>query len=85
MPLISPLSGSVTSGEELFFKISLAQWSLKNTFFGKNMIKGMAYFRNPPDPAQGTTLPGEKDPLDFPLIARRDLPVILELNMKEAI
>jgi L-ribulose-5-phosphate 3-epimerase len=72
VPLLSKLSGSVGFKDGLFFKISLAQWSLKTAFFGKNMLTGMAYFKNPPDPSQGIALPGEKDPLDFPLIARRD-------------
>lgn len=72
VPLLSPLSASARSKEGLFFKISLAQWSLKTTFFGKNMITGMAYFKNPPDPSQNTPLPGERDPLDFPVIARQD-------------
>jgi L-ribulose-5-phosphate 3-epimerase len=72
VPLLSPLSASAKSREGLFFKISLAQWSLKTTFFGKNMMTGMAYFKNPPDPSTGTPLPGERDPLDFPVIARQD-------------
>jgi len=72
IPLLSPLSVSGKYRGELFFKISIAQWSLNNTFFGKDMVKGMAYFRNPPDPSQGLPLPGEKDPLDFPVIARQD-------------
>jgi sugar phosphate isomerase/epimerase len=72
IPFLSPLSVSAKSKGELFFKISLAQWSLKTTFFGKNMMTGMAYFKNPPDPSQGTPLPGERDPLDFPVIARQD-------------
>jgi sugar phosphate isomerase/epimerase len=72
IPLLSSLSGKISPEEGLFFKISLAQWSLNNTFFGKDIMKGMAYFRNPPDPSQGMPIPGEKDPLDFPVIARRD-------------
>jgi L-ribulose-5-phosphate 3-epimerase len=72
IPLLSSVSGNVSSREGLFFKISLAQWSLNNTFFGKDMMKGMSYFKNPPDPSQGVPLPGEKDPLDFPVIARQD-------------
>ena len=72
IPLLSKLSDATGSGNELFFKISLAQWSLNNTFFGTNMGAGMLYFRNPPDPSEGKPLPGEKDPLDFPVIARQD-------------
>jgi sugar phosphate isomerase/epimerase len=75
IPLLSPLSAASTSSRELFFKISLAQWSLRSAFFGKNMITGMAYFKNPPDPSLGTPLPGERDPLDFPVIARQDFGV----------
>lgn len=51
IPFLSPLSSSAKSREDLFFKISLAQWSLKTTFFGKDMTTGMAYFKNPPDPS----------------------------------
>jgi len=72
MPAISALPFTGKSGEGIFFKISLAQWSLRQSFFGKDMMKGMAYFRDPPAADQETTLPGEKDPLDFPVIARRD-------------
>lgn len=72
IPLLSSFSGKVKSQEGLFFKISLAQWSLKTTFFGKNMMTGMTYFRNPPDPSRAIPLPGERDPLDFPVIARQD-------------
>ena len=73
LPLLSSVSRNITSREGLFFKISLAQWSLNNAFFGKNIANGMVYFKNPPDPSQGEVqLPGEKDPLDFPVIARRD-------------
>lgn len=72
VPFLSKISGAVGFGDGLFFKISLAQWSLRTAFFGKNMVTGQAYFRNPPDPSQGIALPGEKDPLDFPVIARRD-------------
>jgi len=73
MPSFSAIHYTGLSGNDLFFKISLAQWSLHRTYFGTNMLKGMAYFRNPPDTDQETTLPGEQDPLDFPIIARRDL------------
>jgi len=72
IPLLSPLASNAKSRRDLFFKISLAQWSLKTTFFGKNLLTGMAYFKNPPEPSQGIPLPGERDPLDFPLIARQD-------------
>lgn len=72
MPAISALPFTGKSGEDLFFKISLAQWSLRKSFFGNDMMKGMAYFRNVPDTDQEAALPGEKDPLDFPIIARRD-------------
>lgn len=72
LPAFSALSSTGVSRNELFFKISLAQWSLNKAFFGTNMMKGMAYFRNPSDTDREATLPGEKDPLDFPIIARRD-------------
>ncbi len=72
LPTFSALSSTGVLRNELFFKISLAQWSLNRAFFGTNMMKGMAYFREPPGPGQETILPGEKNPLDFPIIARRD-------------
>jgi len=72
MPSLSAMNYKGIFKQDLFFKISLAQWSLHRTFFGENMMQGMAYFRNPPEPGQEKALPGEKDPLDFPIIARRD-------------
>ena len=55
------------------FDISLAQWSLHNTFFGQaTMEKGWGYFREVllSDPDQ--LLQGEKDPVLFPAMAKND-------------
>ena len=71
VPSLSALSNTGIVKNELFFKISLAQWSLYRTFFGTNLMQGMAYFRDP-EANKDKPLPGEKDPLDFPIIARRD-------------
>ncbi|NRB62182.1 MAG: TIM barrel protein [Saprospiraceae bacterium] len=52
------------------FKISLAQWSLHNTFFGESLRKdGGTFFRQmiQEDPAK--VLMGEESPDDFPRIA----------------
>lgn len=64
--LAPTLLKSCTSGSKLFFKISLAQWSLHHTFFGKTIHWDL--LATDPD----AILQGTKDPLDFPLMARRD-------------
>lgn len=54
----------------LFFSISLAQWSLNRSFFGKSREAGWEAFgnalRNDPD----SLLQGELDPKNFPSIAK---------------
>ncbi len=60
------LMAKASSGSRLFFRISLAQWSLHRTFFGDNIHWELLH--TDPD----AILQGTKDPLDFPVIARRD-------------
>ncbi|NOY37106.1 MAG: sugar phosphate isomerase/epimerase [Chlorobi bacterium] len=57
---------SCTTSPKLFFKISLAQWSLHRTYFG-DPIRWELLQTDPDAILQGT-----KDPLDFPIVARRD-------------
>lgn len=67
--LAPSLLSSCRMGNRPFFKISLAQWSLHRTFFGQ--INWMTFgMQLRTDPA--SVLQGERDPLDFPLMARQD-------------
>ena len=51
------------------FRISLAQWSLHRTYFGDSFGPGFFdAFRADP----GSVLQGDRDPLDFPLLAREE-------------
>ena len=56
----------------LFFNISLAQWSLHKSFFGKSFELGWEKFgemmRNDPS----SVLMGDIKPIDFPVIARQE-------------
>lgn len=60
------LLNACTAQPKLFFKISLAQWSLHRTFFG-DQIHWELLATNPDGILQGSA-----DPLDFPIMARRD-------------
>ena len=62
----------------LFFNISLAQWSLHRSIFGKNWLlpwespeKFNAILHSDPM----SLFQGEIDPLDFPIVARRDFDI----------
>lgn len=58
------------SNEKLFFKISLAQWSLHKSFFGGSLNWqefGKNLMTNP-----NANLKGDIDPIDFSIIAKRD-------------
>ncbi|MEX0661316.1 MAG: sugar phosphate isomerase/epimerase family protein [Balneolaceae bacterium] len=64
------LTGCSKAENELFFKLSLAQWSLHKTYFGDSLQSGFANFgqtlqNNPEDLLQGT-----EDPLYFAQYAR---------------
>ncbi|MEM6320834.1 MAG: sugar phosphate isomerase/epimerase family protein [Bacteroidota bacterium] len=63
---------SDTSMKDLFFKISLAQWSLHRTFFGEvNFLTFANALQTDPD----SVLKGKRDPIDFPMIARKEFGV----------
>ncbi|MEM9329328.1 MAG: sugar phosphate isomerase/epimerase family protein [Bacteroidota bacterium] len=85
--IVSSCGGNPTSGEStaegeanaapteaasMFFSISLAQWSLNHSIFGKSRELGWEEFgkrlKNDPD----SLLQGTIDPLDFPSIAKND-------------
>lgn len=57
---------------ELFFDISLAQWSLHRSFFGEEtMQKGWEYFgRTIRNKDYGELLKGNMEPIEFPTIAK---------------
>ena len=58
--------------DPMFFKISLAQWSLHNGFFGDALDKGWANFHEMLAKDPSSVLRGHIDPLDFPAIARKE-------------
>lgn len=65
--------GNETAGAvPLFFSISLAQWSLHRSFFGKSRELSWEEFgkrqRSDPD----SLMQGELDPLNFPIIAKKE-------------
>lgn len=72
------LSGCASSGTQsatedtdpLFFKISLAQWSLHRSFFGDINQLGWAAFGKRLKSDPDSLLQGELNPMDFPRIAR---------------
>ncbi len=59
--------GKVT---DMFFKISLAQWSLHKSFFGPSRDGGWEAFSKALQTDPDSLLQGTIDPLDFPSIAR---------------
>lgn len=73
----SPFSflGCAPQQNDLFFKISLAQWSLHKTYFGDSLEQGFQFFgealqNNPEDLLRGT-----EDPLYFAQLAREQFDV----------
>lgn len=60
---------------ELFFDISLAQWSLHKTFFGDSLEQGWEYFGNALQNNPEDVLRGEEDPLNFARIARQQFDI----------
>ncbi len=67
----------VTSGDELLFKISLAQWSLHRAYFGGSPgdTVGWEAFGQMLYSDYRSLLAGDIDPLDFPVLARRDFDI----------
>lgn len=55
-----------------FFKISLAQWSLHNSFFGDALANGFGAFGKALMTDPDSLLRGPLNPIDFPTIARKD-------------
>ena len=64
----------VEASADLFFKISLAQWSLHRSFFG-DAISSWDNFGKLWDESPDNVLLGELKPVDFPTIAKRDFGV----------
>jgi len=63
---------SVASSENLFFKLSLAQWSLHKSFFGSSIEKGWESMTNLLKTDPQAVFQGSVKPLDFPRIARQE-------------
>ncbi len=64
------VESTAESPAELFFTISLAQWSLNKSFFGKSRELGWEKFTEMRAKDPDSVLMGDIDPLDFPVIAR---------------
>ena len=56
----------------LFFQISLAQWSLNRSIFGKSREMSWQDFRNTLQSDPDALLQGEINPMDFPVVTRKD-------------
>ncbi len=67
----APVATAV-SVDPLFFKISLAQWSLHNGFFGDALDKGWPVFNEALVKDPQSILRGDLDPLNFPAIAKNE-------------
>jgi L-ribulose-5-phosphate 3-epimerase len=71
--LTSPLGFTACSApqrNELFFKISLAQWSLHKTYFGDTLQQGWEFFGNALRNNPEELLQGTEDPLYFAQLSR---------------
>lgn len=64
-----------TRSNDLFFDISLAQWSLHKTFFGDALEQGWEFFGNALQNNPEDVLRGNKDPINFPRIARQQFDI----------
>lgn len=62
------------AGTDLFFSISLAQWSLHRSFFGDG-LKSWDHFGKLWAEHPDKVLQGELDPVNFPTISKRDFGV----------
>jgi sugar phosphate isomerase/epimerase len=70
------LTGCTTNrSSELFFDISLAQWSLHRTFFGDALERGWEFFGNALQNNPEDVLRGDADPLNFARIARQQFDI----------
>lgn len=66
---------STAGSNDLFFDISLAQWSLHRTFFGDALEQGSNFFGNALQNNPEDVLRGEEDPLYFARIARQQFDI----------
>lgn len=64
------LMGCAAQQKDLFFKISLAQWSLHKTYFGDALNEGWQFFQNALQNNPEDLLQGTEDPLYFARYAR---------------
>jgi sugar phosphate isomerase/epimerase len=62
----------VTTSDKLFFKLSLAQWSLHKSIFGASIEKGWDYMNQLRQTDPQAVFQGSVKPLDFPRIARQE-------------
>ncbi|MFO7845027.1 MAG: sugar phosphate isomerase/epimerase family protein [Balneolaceae bacterium] len=71
------LSGcsSSSQSDDIFFDISLAQWSLHRTFFGDALEQGWEFFGNALQNNPEDVLRGEEDPLYFAQISRQQFDI----------
>lgn len=67
-----PLLAAPERKKELFFNISLAQWSLHKSFFGKTLEGGFGALFQALQTDPDSALQGEIQPIDFPAIARQE-------------
>lgn len=65
-------ASTTTTTTPMFFKISLAQWSLHKSFFGPIIENGFEPFIQAMQTDPDSALQGELDPIDFPVIARQE-------------
>ncbi|MEX1268677.1 MAG: sugar phosphate isomerase/epimerase family protein [Balneolaceae bacterium] len=73
----SPLGliGCTQQQEDLFFDISLAQWSLHRTYFGDAINQGWEFFGNALQNNPEDLLQGSEDPLYFARYARENFDI----------
>ena len=62
----------MVSEATLFFNISLAQWSLHKSYFGKSFELGWEKFGQMMREDPSSVLQGDIKPIDFPVIARQE-------------
>ncbi len=64
------IMGCTPQQKDLFFQISLAQWSLHKTYFGETLNEGWEFFQNALQNNPEDLLQGTEDPLYFARYAR---------------
>lgn len=63
---------AAVENSSVLFSISLAQWSLNRSFFGKSRELGWEEWGNRLQNDPSSLIQGELDPLNFPVIAKND-------------